>query len=498
GTSPSTPWLTFDYALSSGRAWCGNTLVLLDGTYGDGTSTGKISVQGANCTSGSVLTIMAQNSRQALIRDDGTGRAVDIQNSAYVIVDGLYARSVDRVGVVANGGPFRIKLSNHVTIRNSIGVNPNRYANVMIFSALNSQDLLFEGNEGYFFHRHCITGWESERIVVRRQYCNPRNGGKIPGGFSAGGASLGTGDAVFSMYPCRDCILENSIGEGAMFLNEMNATYHEQLIMSAKILGSICIGCSAGNGIYLNSRRQPDLNHTPQNILIENTAIVDFRSRSSGIRASDAVNLVVQNVTIAGADGQTGISLDDTAYGATGAQQSATVRDSVVMGMNGTGLNQEAGSYNTLVTSNLYSYNNRPASSGSWGSVSTNNPGMGSCKVFIPENSPLKRAGTNGGDIGANVLCRYENGVLTQTQLWNWQTGQFPCGAIVAGVNDVAGSSCSDVHRRLNVNTNGCNLPATPSCRQPAPPNFPSIPPSGGFVPPILRGPDGEVCPSGF
>ncbi len=103
GTSPSSPWKTFSHALNSSRAWCGDTLVLLDGTYGDGTGTGKIVFQGANCSQGNELKIMAQNSRQALIRDDGTGRAVDIQNSAYVIVDGLYARSVDKVGVISNG-----------------------------------------------------------------------------------------------------------------------------------------------------------------------------------------------------------------------------------------------------------------------------------------------------------------------------------------------------------------------------------------------------------
>lgn len=329
---------------------------------------------------------------------------------------------------------------------------------------------------------------------MRRQYCNARNGGKIPGGFSAGGASLGTGDAVFSMYPCKDCILENSIGEGPMFLNEMNATYHENLIMSGKILGSICVGCAAGNGINMNPRGN-GLNYTPQNILIENVAIVDHKAKSPAIRASNVVNLVVQNVTLSGAGSTTGISLDDVGEGAAANQLSATVRDTVAMKFNSTGFNQEAGTYNSLTTSNLYSYDNGTAARGNWGNVSTGDPGMGSCKVFIPDGSPLKGKGANGTDIGANVLCRYENGVLTQQQLWNWQTGQFPCGAIVAGVNDVAGSSCSDVHRRLNVNTNGCNLPATPSCRQPAPPNFPTIPPAG---PPILKGPNGEVCPSGF
>ena len=92
--------------------------------------------------------------------------------------------------------------------------------------------------------------------------------------------------------------------------------------------------------------------------------------------------------------------------------------------------------------------------------ASTTNPGLGACKVWIPDNSPMKRAGSGGMDIGANVLYRYQNGVLTNQPLWDAVTGEFPHGAIVAGVNDIAGSSLFDVHKRLNVNTNGCSFPA--------------------------------------
>jgi hypothetical protein len=87
--------------------------------------------------------------------------------------------------------------------------------------------------------------------------------------------------------------------------------------------------------------------------------------------------------------------------------------------------------------------------------------------VFIPENSILKGAGVAGADIGANVLYRYENGLLTKKPLWDPASGRFPCGATVPGLNDVAGSSCFDVHKRLNVNANGCSLPAGYGGQQP-------------------------------
>jgi len=87
-------------------------------------------------------------------------------------------------------------------------------------------------------------------------------------------------------------------------------------------------------------------------------------------------------------------------------------------------------------------------------------PQLGTCKVWIPDASPMKRAGKNGADIGANILYRYQDGVLTTQPLWDPVTGQFPCGAIVPGVNDLPGQSCFDVHQRLHVNTNGCPFPA--------------------------------------
>jgi hypothetical protein len=74
--------------------------------------------------------------------------------------------------------------------------------------------------------------------------------------------------------------------------------------------------------------------------------------------------------------------------------------------------------------------------------------------VYVPEGSNMKRAGKNGSDIGANILYRYENGILTFIPLWDPTTGAFPCGVIVPGINDLPGFSCFDVNQRLNVNAN--------------------------------------------
>jgi hypothetical protein len=63
----------------------------------------------------------------------------------------------------------------------------------------------------------------------------------------------------------------------------------------------------------------------------------------------------------------------------------------------------------------------------------------------------LHGVGKNGEDIGANILYRCQDGVLTEQPLRDPATGEFPHGAIVTGVNDVPGASAFNVHQRLHV-----------------------------------------------
>ena len=86
-------------------------------------------------------------------------------------------------------------------------------------------------------------------------------------------------------------------------------------------------------------------------------------------------------------------------------------------------------------------------------------PDLGDCLVYLPVASRLRGAGSGTRDVGAGVLDRYEGGVLTTKPLWAPGTGAFPCGDVVAGVNDDANTSCIGVHTRLHVNAADCQLP---------------------------------------
>jgi hypothetical protein len=74
------------------------------------------------------------------------------------------------------------------------------------------------------------------------------------------------------------------------------------------------------------------------------------------------------------------------------------------------------------------------------------------CLIRVPEGGA--RA------IGATIVHRYQDGRLTQQPLWDPATGAFPCGAVVAGIND-GPIRCTNVHARLHVNANGCHLRAS-------------------------------------
>jgi hypothetical protein len=199
--------------------------------------------------------------------------------------------------------------------------------------------------------------------------------------------------------------------------------------------------------------------------------------------ARGAHNTVLENVTLFrnAQGGGAAFSADDEEEAlpcsAIAGGCSFTLRNTLVLDSRGAGVNREAGSVGDhwlVEHSNVYGSagKNFPGSEAigdGAGNVQHTlsvgltggrvGRGVGECLAWIPDDSTMKGAGKDGADIGADVRYRYVDGALTTTPLWDPATGAFPCGVQVAGVNDRAGDSCFDVHRRFNVQTNGCSLP---------------------------------------
>ena len=81
------------------------------------------------------------------------------------------------------------------------------------------------------------------------------------------------------------------------------------------------------------------------------------------------------------------------------------------------------------------------------------------CVAYLGRGSLLRSAAGADGDVGANIINRYQDGTLTNVPLWDPRTGAFTCGAVVPGVNDDPSQSCIGVHERFRVGTADCALP---------------------------------------
>ncbi|HET7178777.1 MAG TPA: right-handed parallel beta-helix repeat-containing protein, partial [Chryseosolibacter sp.] len=406
--------------------------------------------------------------------------------------EGLRASDADNP---RGGNFFQAGNSDHINFRRNLLSNSNRRVNQAMIGYVRSQYGLAEENELYNYTRHGIMLAGASNVTVRRNYANSRDypsAGAIPGIPASGDAG---GDSGVVIYPGSNNLVENNISERNLSgVNIQAAGYGGTPSSNNRFFGDISLNDVNSGGVRMISRGD-GLLRMPQNTYFENQVVIGAKAIGAWFRGNK--NSVCQNCSVLNSKTH-GFAADPTGPG--DGAPTVYIQNSLAYGNSRSGFlfvgQADFGVKNSNSFGNGSNYT--PGSSSKYSNAMSRDPQLGSCKVFIPGSSPMKGAGTDGNDIGANVLCRYENGVLTQTQLWNWSTGQFPCGAIVAGVNDKPGESCFDVNKRLNVNANGCTLPANPICKQPAPPaDFPPLTGLPGSAP-VFYSPDGKVCPSGY
>ncbi len=504
GTSVAGAWRTFGRAFSSARPLrAGDTLVLLDGVYTAAT-TGLPSIScatsGGNANDGTAaapITIRAQNERRAFLKADGTRSAFVMQSCSYYDIVGLRAENRDLVGGASGAGyPFRFVSSFHLTIRRNLAAYPNRYANAHGFGLEQCGDSLLEENEVYYAHRHAFSIFQSENVTLRRNYANSRNRASV-GGFADD--NVNGGDEGISIYDSSRCRSENNVMERTEGF-EVHSGYSTYAgnpggwynTFSGDISHHDEFGAGPdGRGSALSPK--PARYNTYRDLVVA-------RATGEALKLRSASDTVVENVTVfAGeangfyatnnsgsyprctdlpAPGCTSRASNVLSFGNAGVgilaenQQSWTIESSnshgnasgnyycwdsaCVSGETTTGLSDAAGN----IRSSL--------------SVAPTGMGANACILWVPDGSNMKGAGKGGADIGANVLYRWVDGVLTREPLWDRTTGAYSCGATVRDTSEsaypmitddssgasVGAEACGNLHRRLNVNTNGCSFPA--------------------------------------
>ena len=483
GTSRSTAWRTFGRVFNTSRLiQPGDSLVLLSGRYRK-TTTGlpdiDCTTNARNGTASAQITLRADVERGAFLDSDGSVPALRLWNCSYWNVVGVRAKSADLPANAGGTGAYVIELrdSSHIDLKRSLATHNNRYFNTHLIGWFKSNHVLLEENEGYFFHRHAFSG-KGHHITVRRCYANSRHWADLPDGRPSHSNARDEGDEGITFYWGSDSIAENDIIEHA---EGIQATGKRN-----RLLGNITIDGDFGFRFASNcqdsgtvQRCQANMSTYAEDNYGEN--LIALRPDIAGLDCDGADACVWKNVTVVGAGVWNVIGRDRLdEVGAPGYNTSMTATN--VLSLGGARGIHVAKSPEPP-TSWLVEYSNaHGASLSDYAPASENladgtgnqryslsvpvpstGVAAGQCIAWVPQGSGMKGAGEKGDDIGANVLYQYQDGQLTQKPLWleSVDGGRFAgCGAIIPGVNDKAGDSCFDVHKRLNINHNGCPFPA--------------------------------------
>jgi hypothetical protein len=457
------PWLTFAHAIP--LLVPGSTLVLENGTY-TGSNSGypniNCSTTAHNGTSGSPITVIAQNQRQAWIDSDGTPATgpFQISNCSYWTISGLHITDADSTSESAENATLSVVSGNHIQLLYNLIDHTNRCENEQAVALLyNTSNTLVQDNEVYYFHRIAFYDYSnsntaSTRNELTQNYANSRSYATI--------ACYTPGSAVsFSAYGANYTLLENNISEGSNGVTVASEGFDTEVVTGQSGVGNMGFLGNISYQDVIGFIGEPHENVAGRGISNNtylNSAIINPVEIGQYMRG--LTNTTISNMSMFSTTATDGNFVQDN-NGMSLWTPSTTITNSEIS--TGTRAAGYAAAMGTVTASYFGAFGASTFSSGSVTSSNqfNTNPAFGSCYLWVPAGSPAKGSGSGGADIGATVLYAYQAGVLTATPLWN-SSGQFASqGAVVAGINDVAGSSLFDVGTRLNVNQNGCSFPST-------------------------------------
>jgi hypothetical protein len=463
GTTETAPWRTFGHALPVLQP--GSTLVLLDGTYTSATS-GLFQVfcgtNAVNGTPAQPITVRALNERQAFISGDGDGPPIELSGCANWVVEGLHAEETDVPNEMGDepGSVVVLERCTNVVLRRLIAAHPNRYLTASVYVIAHGvANVVVEECEALAFHYYGFHAYDAQHTIFRRDYAHSRDTPDIPGGQATDFPTRG--DAGFLLEKSSGNIIENCIAEdvadGFIIRAVPSSRGGRVQPQRDQLLGDVANGVSHA-GYVLDSQCAGLKVCNIGDQIVSDATLSDVVSRGGtlGVSFQGGVNNSVANASIFDAS-DTGVSFSLDADNA-GLQSSAFVRASLVTATGAAFGFHSTGQFNWSFT-NVNSFGPAMAFVPRDNHLvmgTTTDPQLGGCLVAVPAASPFKAAG-----LGANIVYQIVGGGITQTKLWDQQSGAFPCGAVVSGLNDaaLADVSCMGVGARLHVGAMGCPIP---------------------------------------
>jgi hypothetical protein len=405
----SAPWATFDHALN--RLQPGDTLVIKDGIYYQSLIVSR------SGRPGQPVTIEAENDGKAII--DGQGNRRPFHMSAAHLGDrNARVTDINITGIQfrnSSASVFGITKADRITVRRVSAYHAGG-GNHHVFSVNNITDSLIEdcaasGSGRGMFYTHPGT-----RVTFRRCW------GRWQRHTGVGGPN-----SNLILYGANDCLVENCIGtkdpaaSGSVQGMGPWANTGDASADRNRFFGNVVHDLEGW--AYLNSSA---LHRTEGNRFENNIAINTLHGL---IQAADA-DCRIENITIVNASRQ---QISVTPYGSLLANSDVILKSDI---RNSIFYSGDLGLYvnNTgRVTSWANQYNDHFALNRPYGGAAS--PGVGDRNIdpgykvsdygkgaylFIPADSPVKRAGEGGKQMGAEVLYRYQDGQLTDIPLWSW------------------------------------------------------------------------------
>jgi hypothetical protein len=370
----------------------GDTLMLRDGRYG------PLTIAGLQGTVGAPITIMAEHDGRAWLDAAGGSHALLVRGSAYVLVQGLSARH-------GTSDVIRVTQSDHVVLRRVTGADAGP-GNVHIFSIMfGNTDIVVEDSAGWGNGRYVFVAYHSDRVTFRRTWAR----------WTSQSDWSPAPRSCYGVYGSSHDVLENNICEhdvpdrnSADFFTALWETSDGPRTDHNTYRGLIFVDNWEGLGVNSSAG---------QGVVIENSLFLNTRKQGQytttadhghGVSWGSPYGGVVNNSTFVGnevgvrrTDGDVSMT-NDLFYGNGQAVEGAEIGN-------------HAASFGDATTGTAPRSTGRQVEPG----FDTAKYGRGAF-LFIPPDSPLKGAGVDGQDIGANVIYQYEDGRLTYEPLWPW------------------------------------------------------------------------------
>jgi hypothetical protein len=468
--SRQRPWRSLPFATEALQP--GQTLVLLSGEYRDET-TGLLRV---DCSGrprdgkpGAPITLRAETERSAVLRGDGALVPLELIGCSHWVVEGLVLTNEHAADVpmgVDVGSVAMIHGGTELTLRRLLLQRSNRERHSHVLRVIEAANVLIEECETYDFYHNAFEAVRTHAVVFRRNYFHSRYA-------TSAGNTVGTddptrGEVAIQVEESSSTLLENNVAEVvgtgfAVVARAVGSPYTDSApypVSGARLYGNL-VRDALATGFKVETRCDTATPCTLPARIVTDTLIVNSVAlqTATAVSVDAAPGTRVDNVTAV--DVRDGVVLSRGDANA-GLEFSASAARSLVRGYSGVAF--------SAVGVREWSFEHCAAHAGAADAVSfapNDNRVLlpvaavddDACVAYLGAQSVLRGAAGVDGDVGANVIYRSLNGALTTEPLWDAQTGAFPCGAVVPGINDDPSQSCSGVHQRLRIGSASCALP---------------------------------------